>query len=277
MSRVAWAGGALVDPAQPVVAADDHGLVVGDGVFETVRVSRKVPFALGRHLDRLARGADGLGIVADFDAVRAAIATVLSAPDAPDGLARLRITLTGGRSGWSSERGTAEPTLLVGLEPASEAAANAEVAVVPWSRNERAASAGLKTISYADNVIALRYAHQRGASEAVFANTRGELCEGTGSNVFVGLAGRLLTPPLSAGCLPGVTRALLLEWLPEAVEEVLGVDDLQRAPEAFLASTMRSVQPIRSVDGQRLPAAPGPLSARAAAVFAERAAADPEP
>ena len=87
--------------------------------------------------------------------------------------------------------------------------------MVPWVRNERSAVAGLKTTSYAENVVALAYAKERGAIEAVFANTRGELCEGTGSNVFVVRDGVVWTPPLDSGCLAGITRALAVEWCRE--------------------------------------------------------------
>ena len=95
-----------------------------------------------------------------------------------------------------------------------------DVATVPWPRNERGALAGLKTISYGENVVALHYARERGATEAVFANLAGNLCEGTGTNVFVCIDGRVLTPPLSAGCLAGVTRDLILE-LTDASEDDL--------------------------------------------------------
>ena len=86
-----------------------------------------------------------------------------------------------------------------------------DVVVVPWARNERGATAGLKTISYAENVRALAFAREQGATEAVFGNTRGELCEATGSNVFVVTGGIVRTPPPESGCLLGVTRALVLE------------------------------------------------------------------
>src|SRR4029453_16325426 len=111
-----------------------------------------------------------------------------------------------------SARGDAKDgtvTVLTGPPAAWEE--SAAVAIAPWPRNERGATAGLKTTSYAENAIALAWAVERGASEAIFANTTGALCEGTGSNVFVSFDGRLVTPPLSAGCLAGVTRELLLE------------------------------------------------------------------
>jgi branched-chain amino acid aminotransferase len=145
------------------------------------------------------------------------------------------------------------------------------VLVVPMTRNERGALAGLKTTSYAENVLALALAEEAGASEAIFANTRGELCEGTGTNVVIGLEGELRTPPLDSGCLAGVTRALLLEAMAAAdrpiAEATLAIDDLRHADEAFLLSTGREVQPIRAVDGRALPLAPGPLTEAAAAVW----------
>jgi branched-chain amino acid aminotransferase len=147
---------------------------------------------------------------------------------------------------------------------------------VPWPRNERGALAGIKTTSYAENVRALAYAAERGGSEAIFANTRGNLCEGTGSNVFVVLDGELVTPPLSAGCLAGVTRGLLIEWA-GAEEEDVPLSALAQAGEAFLTGTTRDVQPIRMVDGFALPAQPGPVTRKAADIFAERAAESPDP
>jgi branched-chain amino acid aminotransferase len=90
------------------------------------------------------------------------------------------------------------------------------VITVPWTRNERSAIAGVKTTSYAENVVALARAAESGATEALFADTRGRLSEGTGSNVFVVVGGRILTPALTAGCLAGITRALVLEWCRDA-------------------------------------------------------------
>jgi branched-chain amino acid aminotransferase len=142
--------------------------------------------------------------------------------------------------------------VLVQSAPATEWPAAATVVTVPWPRNERGALAGLKTTSYADNVIAYRYAQERGADEAIFGNTRDNLCEGTGTNVFVVVDGRVVTPPLSAGCLGGVTRELLLE-LDLAIEEAdLPLTALASVEEAFLTSSTRDVQPIAVIDGRTL-------------------------
>ena len=151
-----------------------------------------------------------------------------------------------------------------------------DVVMAPWPRNERSATAGLKTISYADNVVALAHARARGAGEAVFPNSAGRLCEGTGTNIFVAIGGRLLTPPLSSGCLAGVTRELLLE-AGVAGEEDLEASALARADEAFLTSSTREVHPIRLVDGRPLPRCPGPLTQRAADAFAAILAAGKDP
>jgi branched-chain amino acid aminotransferase len=263
-----WVDGSLVPEHDAVIRADDHGLVVGDGVFETCKVIDGEVFALTRHLRRLHRSASGLGLQYDGAAVRAGVAAVTAGCS---GLHRLRITVTGGPAPYGSGRGQASPSILIatsdlhGWEPA------AQVATVRWTRNENAATAGMKTTSYADNVVALARAAEQGASEAIFANTRGELCEGTGSNVFVALGGRLVTPPLASGCLAGITRELVIEWLGDVAEEPLPLGALAGADEAFLTSTTRDVQPIRAVDGTPLPAAPGPLTTRAIEVFATRA------
>ena len=146
---------------------------------------------------------------------------------------------------------------------------------VPWTRNERSAIAGVKTTSYAENVVALAHAAERGATEAVFANTAGHLCEGTGSNVFYVVGGELRTPTLGSGCLAGISRALLLEWYGgREVDEPVGV--LRDADELFLVSTTRDVQPVTRCDDREL-AAPGPVTAKCQEVWAAREAQDVDP
>jgi branched-chain amino acid aminotransferase len=274
-----WVDGAVVEADRARVSVFDHGLTVGDGVFETAKVVGGVPFALTRHLDRLASSARGLGLAPPEDAtVREAVARTLAAnaDAAAAGPLRLRITLTGGTSPLGSDRGDAGPTLVVALAPLTAWAPTAKVVVVPWTRNERAATAGLKTTSYADNVVALAHAKSRGGTEALLANTAGMLCEGTGSNVFLVLAGELVTPPLSSGCLAGVTRALVLEWT-GAVERDVPLEVLPEADEVFLTSTTRDVQPVHQVGEDAYPGAPGKVTRDAAAAFAARAAADVDP
>jgi branched-chain amino acid aminotransferase len=148
---------------------------------------------------------------------------------------------------------------------------------VPWPRNDLAALAGVKVTSFAENVHALAEARKVDASEAILPNTRGNLCEGTGTNVFAVVDGLLVTPPLMAGCLPGVTRALVLEVVPEADEDDVPMLGLADADEVLLTSTTRDVQPLRMLDGRPLPGADGPWARRAMAALADLQAADPDP
>jgi branched-chain amino acid aminotransferase len=277
---IVWFNGELVPLEEAGVSPLDHGLVVGDGVFETLRVYDGQPFAWTRHVARLQQSAGGLGLdVPDVATLRAAADAVI----ARNGLreARLRITVTGGPAPPGSRRAPVPPTVIVvgfELEPTS---ATASVMVVPWTRNEGGALAGLKTISYAENVRALAYVEERGAHEAIFPNTQGNLCEATGSNVFLVLDGECITPPLTAGCLNGVTRQLVL-----VVGEELGIQITERdvpvgalagAEEAFVSSTVREVQPIATVDGVTLPHCPGPITSRLADGFTALTKRDLDP
>lgn len=266
------------DAGEATVPALDHGLTVGDGVFETCKVTDGVPFALTRHLVRLARSAAGLGLESPEDAVvRGAVAELLATRHL--GFGRLRITWTGGPGPLGSNRTPGAGTLVVAAEEATPWPAEVGVVRVPWTRNERAATAGLKTTSYAENVMALAYAHGRGGSEALLGNSRDELCEGTGTNVVVVVDGELVTPPLSSGCLAGITRELLLGWAAEEglplVERSLPLEVLDRAPEVLLTSSTRDVQHQVHCDGR--PLVHGELSRAAAELFARRSAQDPDP
>lgn len=274
----AWLNGVLLsDPTQGAIAVTDHGFTVGDGVFEAVKTIDGVPFALGRHLARLERSAAGLGLpVPDLDVVRRGVQAVLEDGAAGDRMGRLRITWTAGPHPMGSGRGGGPPTLAVAYSAISHPAPETTVVTVPWTRNENGATAGLKTTSYAENVIALAHAAERGGTEAVFANTAGHLCEGTGSNVFYVVDGELRTPTLASGCLAGVTRELVVEWCgAREVDEPLA-DVVATASEAFLVSTTRDVQAISRWDDRDLPA-PGPVTRRCAETWASREAETMEP
>lgn len=215
-----WINGMLYAPEYAQVPVFDHGILVGDGVFETVKAIQGRPFALTRHLRRLSVSAVGLGLPEpDLDAIRRGTLDVLAAAPAWD-VGRIRITFTSGVGPLSSDRGTDGTTTVIAVSEQQPFAPTSDVLIVPWPRNERDVLVGLKTTSYAANVRALAYARERGGTEAVFGNLAGNLCEGTGSNVFLVRDGRLVTPPLSSGCLAGVTRALVLEWLDVEEEDV---------------------------------------------------------
>jgi branched-chain amino acid aminotransferase len=267
---VVWVDGQLTPVDDARVSPFDHGLLVGDGVFETLRVYEGRPFAWRRHLDRLEHSARGLGLEppARTTLVDAGLA-VLGANGLME--ARLRITVTGGVQPLGSERRDTRPTVIVAASEVVSVPTANTVVIVPWARNERGATAGLKTISYAENVRALAYAQELGGGEAIFPNTRDELCEATGSNVFVVHDGVLRTPPASSGCLLGVTRALVLDLCRdlriECEEVPTPIGALASSDEAFLTSTVREVQTITHVDGNALPSAPGPIATRLAKEF----------
>ena len=276
--QVVWIRGALTDPSEASVHWSDHGLTVGDGVFETIELRRGTPFALTRHLDRLARSAAGLRLPPpDQVELRDAVSSVAEAWGDEPG--RLRITYTAGAAPMGSERVGAAATLVVAASEMTVRVDPTPVLVVPFTRNEHGALVGLKTTSYAENVVALDMAHEVGASEAIFANTAGDLCEGTGSNIFVVLDGELVTPTLSSGCLAGITRQLLLDALSpgpsdlRVAERDVPVEVLQRADEAFLVSTGRHVQPISRLLGdgldRPLPECPGPVTVAARQAWVE--------
>lgn len=277
---IVWIDGALVEEDEARISPFDHGLLTGDGVFETLRAYNGVPFAWTRHIDRLKGSAEAMELVLrEPSEMRAAADAALLANGLSD--ARIRITVTGGPHPPGSGRGDGPPLTLVTATPLDPVERTIDVVVVPWTRNERGALAGVKSTSYGENVRALAYARGRAAGEAIFANGAGHLCEGTGTNVFLVQAGTVLTPPLSAGCLAGVTRALVLELcaaegLPaeeaDHPPEALGASD-----EAFLTSSTREVQPIARVDGVPLPAGPGPFTRRLAAAFSSLVARVPDP
>ncbi|KAA1415348.1 4-amino-4-deoxychorismate lyase [Nocardioides humilatus] len=260
-------GGLLDDPHAPAVPVTDHGLTVGDAVFEAVKVVEGQPFALSLHLDRLERSAAGLGLTGlDLADVRRGVAAVLDAE--PLALGRLRITVTAGPAPMGSGRGTGAPTVIVAASAMESAAETTSVVTVKWPRNERAALAGMKTTSYAENVVALAAAQAEGATEAVFANLQGHLCEGTGSNVFYVVDGEVRTPTLASGCLAGVTRRLVLDWF-GGVEIDEPIEVAAAADEIFLVSTTRDVQGVSRWDHREL-AAPGPVTRAAMAAWRDR-------
>ena len=273
---IIWVNGGLLDgPTTAAVSPLDHGMTTGDGVFETLKIVDGQPFAVTKHLERLTKSAQGLGLAGpDHGFIRAGIDAVVSA--APRlAFGRLRITYTAGSSPLSSDRGGASPTVVVASQPIEPPAATAAIVTVGWVRNERGVLTGLKTTSYAENVVALAAARERGASEAIFANTVGNLCEGTGTNIFCVYDGELVTPTLGSGALAGVTRGLVLSWF-GAVERDVPLERLAEADEVFLTSTTRDVQPVHRVDEREL-SAPGEVTAAVAKTFAERAGEDVDP
>lgn len=258
--------GDLCSSSVPLLTVADGLVQCGRGAFETLAAYRGRLFLAGEHFARLRHAARllGLSCPADEELTEAA-RTVLEANDlAAAEIARVRITLSSppdGASSWWVEATTCPPH-----------SPTARVVTGPFFRNERSLLAGLKTINYGENFAALRLAREAGADEALFGNGRDELCEGTWSNVFVRIGGRWITPALSSGCLPGITRRLVLDLFSEAgiaaSEETLLIRELERVESAFLTSSLREIQPIAAIDGR--PLSTDPLVERLHTAYRER-------
>lgn len=251
-----WVDGAFVDEPEttPAIAPLDDVVLVGAGVFETIGIRNERPWHRRRHLERLESSASRVGVAVDRHTVDEGIDAVTARWPAADG--RLRVTVT--RAG----------KVIVAAHPRPLVDEAAVVVTAPWPRNERSPLSSAKTTAYLENALAFDYAHTHGATEALFLNTRGEVCEGSRTNVFAVCGGRLVTPPLSAGCLPGVTRALVLEY-GDAEEATLMPADLLDADEAFVTSTLRGAQPVATVDGVAIGPGIGPHTRRVARVLDE--------
>jgi branched-chain amino acid aminotransferase len=263
-----WMNGELfADPTTARVSPIDHGLIVGDGVFEALKVTPVGAFAVRRHLDRLSRSARALGLPdPDHDVIRSGIEATIAGRRWTDG--KIRITYTGGRGPLGSHAAYGPPTIIVAAEPRRVSRPISEVVTAPWTRNTNGPMTGVKTTSYADNVRALAFADRYDATESIFVNTEGNICEGTGSNIFLVIGGEVITPPLTAGPLAGITRQLLVEWA-DVTERDITPQEAHAADEVFITSSLRDVQAIRRWDDRTYQAI-GPRTAELAAIFADR-------
>lgn len=230
--------------AEAVIPVTDDGLLRGDGAFEVLRLYAGVPFALEDHLSRLHATCTGIRLSCDVEAWRADVERLLAHASPGDALLRL-VATRGGRR-------------IAILEPLPGHAPTARVMTVTYSPTRLLD--GLKTLSYAANMLAGRLARDAGYDEALFVTPHGRVLEGPTWTFFWVREGRLLTPPLSERILESITRSRILDAC-EVAEEVCTRDDLASADEAFIASSVREVMPIAVIDERALPAAPGPVTA----------------
>lgn len=244
-----WLNGRLHDADIAGIAPGDRGLLLGDGIYETLLVRDGTPMQMDAHLARLRHGAGVIGLpMPGFD-LPGAIYAVLAANGVRDGA--LRLTLTRG----SGPRGIAPPavptpTVMITTAPAAAPLAPARCIVATCTRrNEHSPLAGIKSVNCLDAVIARIEATQRGADDAILLNTAGQVAEATASTLFVLLDGQLVTPPLADGVLPGITRARMLVL--GAGEKTLTPDMLAQAAQAFLTSSL-GVRGIGEIDGRPL-------------------------
>lgn len=269
--------GTVVAQSDAKVSVNQRAFTSGDGVFETLKVTQGQPFALTRHLRRLAESArrTRMEILPAAELAAQIDETIQANAERTGPAARLRVTVSAGESAGVPTRGTGPATIVITCDPLKAPPESLAVVTVPWPKNERGFLVGVKTTSYAENYGILQLAQTQGADEAIQGDLRGRVSEGTNSNVVLEHEGILVTPNLETGCLPGVTRDLLIEW-DLVIEQNVPMTQLATTSEVLMSSSTRDLIPVRSIDGRELQA-PGPLGAAAAAQFAERALNDLDP
>jgi branched-chain amino acid aminotransferase len=248
--ELASVDGVVSATAEATIALPDDGLYRGDGVFEVVRLYEGRPFALGEHLDRLERSAAAIELPVERELVERELEALLT--EFGDGNAQLRIVLTrGGRR-------------ILLTETLPDRGASVRLSTVTYSPS--VILTGVKSLSYAANMQATRIAQGGGADEALLVRPDGVVLEAPTSTIFwVSPQGGLRTPSLSAGILESITRARIVRAL-HVEEGEFPLDDLEATHEAFLASTVREVQPVAAVDDHELEV-PGPRTLEAAEAY----------
>jgi branched-chain amino acid aminotransferase len=228
-----------------VIPVTDDGLLRGDGAFEVIRLYRGRPYAQRDHLDRIARTCTGLHLEADLEALQAESDALLREVGPVDALLR-----------WVLTRGGRRIAIVEPLPARPEV-----VTVMPVEYATTLVLDGLKTLSYAANMLAGRIAHERGFDEALFVDGDGTVLEGTTWTFFWVREGILRTPGLEHPILASITRARILEDC-DVREQTCTAEELAAAEEAFAASTVREVTPITAIGDRALEPGPVTLEAR---------------
>jgi branched-chain amino acid aminotransferase len=273
VASVTFLNGVKVEGAGAAVSPRDRGLTLADGLFETMRVRRGRVFQLRQHVDRMHRGLLTLRIDAPPELDRCVTDAVVAA-GLDEASVRLTVTRGVGGAGLLVAR-EIPPTVIVTVGampvfPVSVYEQGMSAHVPAGRRNARSSTSGVKTLSYTDAVVGLLEAQEHGADEALFLDGDDHCSEASASNLFMVTDATLVTPPISCGALPGITRATVLRLATDlgisAVERVCTLDDLLGSDEAFLTSSLRGIVPLVRVDGREIGAGrPGTLTRRIAA------------
>lgn len=243
------------------------GLLMGWGVFTTLRIYEGRPFAFDRHWARMSRDAERLGmnLGREREAVRRAVCKLAETNDRPEGMARVSFVKNHGGL-WAHASNRPETDLLIFTRELVPWPAAHRLKLQPHAVYSATRLAGAKILSWAQNAALLEQAHAEGFDDVLLLNESGQIVECTSANIFLVRGGKVVTPPLSTGCLPGVTRGVLCEVVPqvgfELLEEKLTPEDLSSAAEVFITSTTREVAAVGSIDPQWLYHAPGKTTMR---------------
>jgi branched-chain amino acid aminotransferase len=248
-----WVNGTAKPVDQPSLSALDRGFTLGDGLFETMRAQEGVVFRLDAHLDRLCAGAQLLGIPLPVDLREHVAAAARGEGEYRNASIRLTVSRGAAPPGLAPPE-RAEPTVTIVAHPLVRPRVPEPLVAVMAAgrRNEHALTAGVKTLAYTESVVALAQARAAGADDSIFLDTAGHISDATASNLFAVIDDVLVTPPLSCGVLPGITRAAVLE-----LARALGISPVQRempepelaaASEIFLTSSIREIAPVVRVE-----------------------------
>jgi branched-chain amino acid aminotransferase len=262
----------LLPVAKVRLSPGQTGLICGWGIFTTLRIARGEAFAYERHWRRLEKDAVKIRLPMPYPAakVRMHLHEVIRANEISEGCARIYFVYNG-IGLWQSDETRPQVDLLIYTAPLPEYSASVRLTLRPHGRHAAAPLSGVKSISWLNNVWAVAEAAREGFDEVVLLNERGEVAECTSANIFAVKNGRVLTPPLNAGCLEGVTRGILMEIAPDAglsiVEQSLRPDDLYSADEVFISSTNRNVIAVGDIAGHKIANSPGPATRTLSELF----------
>lgn len=283
MGFFASVNGEILPAEQARISVLDNGFTFGDSVYETLRTYAGRPFTLGRHLLRFRNSARRIGFEIPLSDAQLSgnLDTLLARAANDESYIRMIASRGVGDISYHFDR-VKGPTLVMVVKPYEPLpelryTEGIAVALVSIRRNPKEAlDPAIKSCNLLNNILAVREAQARGADEAILLNSRGEVAEGASSNVFVVKDAVVVTPPLLAGILPGITRDLIVEMGPavglDVREGTLYVDDLRGADELFVTSTLKEVAPATTLDGRPVgDGKPGPLTLRILKAFRERA------
>ncbi len=257
MHRFALHNDDIRDVSDPVLSPGQVGLLAGWGVFSTIKVTRGVPFAFERHWARMHRDAALLRVPfpQDPEYMRTRLLKLIEANRAPE--ATLRVVVVRNSGGiWSGPPAGRDFDLIALTTDLKDWGEEVRLGIHEQARHAECGFRGVKMLSWALNLAMLENAQARGFDELILLNERGEVSECTSANIFIAESGHVWTPPLASGCLPGVTRELLLTEVrvPEIPvgERVLYPKDLEAADAVFITSTTRDLLPVGSIEGRAL-------------------------
>jgi branched-chain amino acid aminotransferase group I len=275
MEQIVYLSGSLVPRSEARISSFDFGFLYGYALFESMRSYSGKVFRLEQHLDRLKRSSETIGLNLPEVDIQKAIYGTLEANSLAD--ARIRLTVSLGEGEATPEPSTCKnPTLFItanSYTPLSEAVYSKgfKALVSPIRRNSTSPLSQVKSANYLDMMLVKTQAKNAGADEALLLNEKGYVSEGSTSNVFVVSKGKLITPSIDSGILPGVTREVVLEMASTfgigLEESSVELDELYKADEAFLTNSVIEIMPLVEVDGKHIGSGIGNLTNKLMSVY----------